>query len=60
MLRKAHRMESKKISSVCFHGKYSVVCRPRNKSYCSTIVKPTRTPMKIPSKHEANTKSRAS
>lgn len=60
VLRKAHRIERRKISRVCFHGKKNLISRFKNRSYCMTMVKPTRTPMHIPSKHEANTSSRAS
>ena len=60
MLRKAQSMESKKISSVCLQGKYSFVSSLRKRSYCTTIVKPTSTPIMMPRRQEAKTSRRAS
>lgn len=60
VLRKAHIIDRRKISTVCFHGKKNLDSRFKNRSYWMTIVKPTITPIPIPSKHAANTSSRAS
>ena len=60
VLRKAQRMESTKISRVCFHGKKNLKVEFKNKFYCITIVTPTSTPMKTPMRQDARTRSKAS
>ena len=60
MLRNAQTMEIEKISIVCFHGKKNLVVVFKNRFCCSAMVNPTRTPINIPKRHAANTKSRAS
>ena len=60
VLKKAQSKDRMKISKVYFHGKKSFVSRLRNKSCYFTIVKPTSTPMQMPSRQEAKTRRRAS